>query len=240
MAADPPQDTDDFDEFATDYGETLDESLGIAGAGRDYFALNRVSWAKRLESQAGRRPTRLLDLGCGDGLTDAYLIEAFPGVQLTGVDVSAESVRIAASRRLEGCRFVPYDGRSLPLEDASFDLVFMAGVLHHVPDDEDRARIVSEIGRVLRPRGAVYVFEQNPLNPVTRRIVDRCPFDRNARLMRAGETVRAIRDAGFEGVEVRFMLFAPRHPLFAPVHLIEPALKRVPFGAQYFVTAVRP
>jgi SAM-dependent methyltransferase len=231
--------TDDFDDFAQDYAETLDESLIVAGAGREYFALNRVDWVRTLERRAGRRPLGLLDLGCGDGLTDQFLAEAFPSARITGVDVSAECIRVAESRDVPRCEFRVYDGENIPLADESTDLVLLAGVLHHVPDDGNRARLMTEIHRVLRSAGSVYVFEQNPLNPVTRRIVDRCPFDRHARLLRASETVSLIRGNGFESIDLRYMLFAPRHRVFTLLHRIEPMLKRVPFGAQYFVAAVR-
>lgn len=235
-----PRETDDFDEFASDYGETLDTSLAITGAGRDYFAMNRVACVRRLEADARSTPSRLLDLGCGDGRTDEYLADAFPGVRITGIDVSAESVRVAAGRGIEGAAFAPYDGLHVPAGDAAFDVVFIAGVLHHVPEDADRAALLADVHRVLEPGGRLYVFEQNPRNPATRRIVDRCPFDRNARLLRAEETRRLLEQAGFEDVAVDFILFAPRHPVFKPVHSIEPALARVPFGAQYLAAARRP
>jgi ubiquinone/menaquinone biosynthesis C-methylase UbiE len=231
---------DDFDEFARDYADVLDESLSVSGAGRDFFAANRVRWVERLETAAGRHPSAILDLGCGDGITEVHLRETFPHATLHGIDVSAESVGVAAERGVTDCHYRAYDGHALPFGDDTFDVVFVAGVLHHVPEDANRLEILADIGRVLKPGGAVYIFEQNPANPVTRRIVDKCPFDKFARLLRARELKRLMDASGLGGSETYFMLFAPRHRIFAPIHAIEPYLRRVPVGAQYFAVAVKP
>jgi ubiquinone/menaquinone biosynthesis C-methylase UbiE len=231
---------DDFDEFAREYADVLDDSLAVAGAGRDFFAMNRVAWVQRLERAAGRHPATVLDLGCGDGITEVYLRRVFPEATLHGIDVSAGSVGVALERGVRDCHYGAYDGHSLPFDDGAFDVVFVAGVLHHVPDDADRLEILTEVRRVLKPGGAVYVFEQNPANPVTRRIVDKCPFDKHARLLRARELTRLMDASGLSGSETYFMLFAPRHRVFAPIHALEPHLRHVPIGAQYFAVAVKP
>jgi ubiquinone/menaquinone biosynthesis C-methylase UbiE len=240
MTKDDQAPRDDFDEYARDYADVLDDSLAGSGAGRDFFAANRVWWVERLETAAGRRPAEILDLGCGDGITEVHLREAFPNATLHGVDVSAESVGMASERGVADCHYLPYDGHRLPFGDASFDVVFVAGVLHHIPEDANRLEVLTEIRRVLKPGGAVYVFEQNPANPVTRRIVDKCPFDKFARLLTARELTRLMDASGLSGSETSFILFAPRHRIFAPIHAIEPRLRHLPIGAQYFATAVKP
>lgn len=231
---------DDFDEFARDYGETLDASLAATGAGRDFFAWNRVDWMRRLEARAGRSPQRILDLGCGDGVTEVHLTEAFPQADISGIDVSAESVKVAAERGLSRCDYGSFDGRCIPFPDDAFDAVFIAGVLHHITDDENRAEIMREVRRVLRPGTPVYIFEQNPWNPVTRRIVDRCAFDRHARLLKPAELRSLMTTAKLTEVTLRFILFAPRHRAFAPIHAVEPWFQHMPIGGQYFGVGVSP
>lgn len=231
--------SDNFDDFADDYRKILDQSLRLTGASGVYFARNRVQWVKRLEKRDGRTPVRILDLGCGDGTTEVCLREAFSHASLHGVDVSAESIQVATERGLTGAEYRAYDGRVLPYSENEFDLVFMAGVLHHVPEDRARVHLVEEMGRVLKSGGSAYVFEQNPSNPVTRRIVERCPFDRHARLLGSRELRELMTPAPFADLETHFILFAPRHTIFAPVHAIEPWLTRIPFGAQYFVAATK-
>jgi ubiquinone/menaquinone biosynthesis C-methylase UbiE len=75
-----------------------------------------------------------------------------------GVDISPamleEAARLhAANPRL---RFVQGDATNLPLQDASFDTVFMFGGIHHV---NDRQALFSEIARILKPGGTFFYRE---------------------------------------------------------------------------------
>jgi ubiquinone/menaquinone biosynthesis C-methylase UbiE len=94
----------------------------------------------------------VLDLGCGDGIFAAKLLEA--GAEVIGVDVSAEAVRRGHARYPElDLRVVEADG-PLPFADASFDVVWAGEVLTHVVD---LAAMLSEVRRVLRPEGRLLV-----------------------------------------------------------------------------------
>ena len=82
------------------------------------------------------------------------------------------------------------------------------------------------------------MFEHNPLNPLTVRAVNTCPFDENARLIRARVFAARCREAGWGEPRVRYHIFFPR--ALARLRGLEPRLGRVPLGAQYSVMAVRP
>jgi len=70
-----------------------------------------------------------------------------------GVDISA-SMLVSAVRELPSrFAFVQGDATMLPLADGLFDAVFMFGGIHHV---NDREKLFSEVGRVLRPGGKFY------------------------------------------------------------------------------------
>ena len=59
----------EFDAFAANYDQALNEGLHFTGEGRDYFAQGRVQWLrKRLES-CQTLPESCLDFGCGVTLT---------------------------------------------------------------------------------------------------------------------------------------------------------------------------
>ena len=75
---------------------------------------------------------------------------------------------------------------------------------------------------------------------MTRRIVDRCEFDRHARLLKSSELKSLMRAARLEQLETYFMLFSPRHKVFTPLHAVEPWFRRVPIGAQYFMVGAKP
>jgi SAM-dependent methyltransferase len=92
---------------------------------------------------------RLLDLGCGGGGHIAFLQEL--GWTVTGVDLSADQLRVAGART--GAELVQADAAELPFDDASFDAV--AALMVHT-DLDDYPAAVAEAARVLRP-GAVLV-----------------------------------------------------------------------------------
>jgi ubiquinone/menaquinone biosynthesis C-methylase UbiE len=91
---------------------------------------------------------RALDLGCGAGEFTALLADA--GAEVIGADV-AEAALVRARAAHPGLAFtlVPLDG-PLPCEDSSFTLVWASEVIEHVADT---ARWLSEVRRVLAPRG---------------------------------------------------------------------------------------
>ena len=85
----------------------------------------------------------------------------------------------------------------------------------------------------MKPGGRVYVFEHNPLNPVTNWVVKHTPIDQNAILLRAGEVTRGLKEAGFEGVGTSYQMFFP--PRLRFLRGVENLLRWLPFGGQYAV-----
>ena len=124
-----------------------------------------------------------------------YFRSLLPGCDLHCLDVSARSLAIGAARFPGQASFVEFDGGSLPFGDSLFDIVFAACVFHHV-DHAEHPAVLREFHRVLAPGGIAVVFEHNPYNPLTRRAIDACVFDRNARLIRAGALQRGFAQRG--------------------------------------------
>ncbi len=156
---------------------------------------------------------------------------------LAGVDTSAAMVEIARERNPWAHYLASEAGAELPFAAASFDVSFAICVLHHV-QPRQRARLVAEAARVTRPGGAVAIFEHNPWNPLTRRAVAGCAFDRDAVLLRRGESQRLLRDAGLTDAEGAYIIYFTRES--ARLQRIERLLGRLPLGAQYVVSARRP
>jgi SAM-dependent methyltransferase len=89
------------------------------------------------------RPTRVLDVGCGDG----RLPSLYAAPEVVCVDISPVAVEAAAARGLEAQLA---DAQELPFPDSSFDAVTCSHALYHVPDVD---RALAEFVRVLRPGG---------------------------------------------------------------------------------------
>jgi ubiquinone/menaquinone biosynthesis C-methylase UbiE len=106
----------------------------------------------------------VLEAGCGiatDGLQFARA-----GAQYVGLDASETAIGLAERRfALAGAegRFVRGSIDTLPFDDASFDLVYSHGVIHHIENTE---AAVDEFHRVLRPGGValVMVYHRDSFN----------------------------------------------------------------------------
>jgi SAM-dependent methyltransferase len=223
--------TELFDEYADNYGNKVAEAISFSGCSHDFFTELKAN--DILGTAAAKigplNELTLLDVGCGIGETDRYLIPHVKTVH--GVDVSEDSVTRAKVVNPAGS-YQAYAGDRLPLADGSVDMAFAICVMHHVPPPQ-WASLVAEMRRVVRPGGLVAIYEHNPFNPFTRMVVNRCEFDRDAVLLSRRRTQRLICDAGMDVVSARDILFFPfRGRLF---RLVEHSLGWMPMGAQYMV-----
>ena len=229
----PERSFDDFDPHAKHYRDIHSENVKISGADSFYFAEMKVSILGQYESNI---ELQVLDVGCGDGVIEFYMNDLFPSWKLNGIDISAESIAIAKEKNIPNCNFQLYDGKRIPFPDNSFDIVFIAGVLHHV-DFRLHRDLLMEVKRVLRDKGRLYLFEHNPLNPFTRQVVKDCVFDTDARLLRYGYAKKLVRDAGLGSIQGKFILFFPRKGWLSRLIKIERKLAWLPLGAQYYLRA---
>jgi len=112
-------------------------------------------WAGVIESILPRtRPATLLDLGCGTGRFASLIAERFD-VHVVGFDASVGMLQVAASQRqLINLNYGVGRAESVPLANASCDVVWMSQMIHHVEDREACAR---EVRRVVRPTGTVAI-----------------------------------------------------------------------------------
>ncbi|MDP3898194.1 MAG: class I SAM-dependent methyltransferase, partial [Mesorhizobium sp.] len=111
---------------------------------------------------------------------------------------------------------------------------FTICVMHHVPATQWQ-QFSSEMRRILKPGGLAVVFEHNPFNPLTRRIVTDCVFDRNAVLLRPAKTKELLSGAGFSDVTARHILTIPAANRL--LRTVDRAFSLLPVGAQYYVKA---
>ncbi len=107
----------------------------------------------------------VLEIGIGQAADSAQIIQR--GGRWHGLDLTAEAVFRAKTRfELFG---LPYQAvkqgsaTEIPYPDASFDVVYSHGVLHHIPPIRE---VSKEIRRVLKPGGrlAIMMYHKNSLN----------------------------------------------------------------------------
>ena len=116
-----------------------------------------------------RGDERALDVGTGAGTLALALAPLV--AEVVGVDVVSELLERARSHAPENVTFLEADATNLPFEPASFDLVCCRRTLHHVAHPE---RAVSELTRVARPGGRVFVDDQiAPVDPLAALELDR-------------------------------------------------------------------
>jgi SAM-dependent methyltransferase len=115
-----------------------------------------------LPSSAAPRRWRILDAGCGTGVSSDYLCHLNPGSSVLAVDISAGALAVARER----CRRSSADAhvQALRIEQRSlldlenegpFDYINSVGVLHHLRQPEAGLKALAER---LRPGGVLHLF----------------------------------------------------------------------------------
>jgi ubiquinone/menaquinone biosynthesis C-methylase UbiE len=232
----PATDSGVFGRFARTYNDTVNSAIGASGEDVSFFARLKAELAR---ATLAASPADLLDFGCGVGETIRELRTVFPATSITGCDASTQSIAIAREQVGEDARlrFAASPDQWLPFDDEQFDAIVASCVLHHI-GHAAHGHWIGELRRVLRPGGAVLVFEHNPYNPLTRRVVKNCPLDDGVVLLRAGYTSRLLRRSGLRPSSPHYYFFFP-HALRA-LRRVDPWLRRVPVGAQYLMLGRRP
>jgi SAM-dependent methyltransferase len=133
--------------------ESYDAKWGI-----DFGDVGHDQVVSKLRKAIGNQPLwyrRALEIGAGTGYFTLNMLRAGLIEQATCTDISAGMLATLsenAGRLGVSVRTVQADAEKLPLEDASFELVFGHAVLHHIPD---LARAFNEFARVLAPGGTL-------------------------------------------------------------------------------------
>ena len=107
-----------------------------------------------------KKDSKILEIGCGVGLTSAYLAKKF-GCTVTGIDISEGMIGNAKkTAEREGVadktKFMVGDAQKLPFRDNAFDVVIAESVMAFIPE---RNKAMNEFVRVIRPGGYVGITE---------------------------------------------------------------------------------
>lgn len=126
---------------------------------------HQLSLLPILERLCAPAPT-ILDFGCGTGggTVALALSEKLLPTRVVGIDANASAIaaaRVRASAYDLDDRNVQFDhlqaGQLLPFDSGTFDLVVMVSVLEFIGSPSERERLLSELMRVVKPGGYLYL-----------------------------------------------------------------------------------
>lgn len=133
------------------------------------YVHGRFVYGRRVRKLADRfseilpREANVLDVGCGDGLVSHRISTLRPDLCIQGLEIQVREETLIPVAR--------FDGKNLPFDQGSFDVVLFADVLHHV---EDGVSLLRQARRVARQGVALKDhLEEGFLARQTLRFMDR-------------------------------------------------------------------
>ncbi len=139
----------------TRWSESYDQSI----LQRLLFGPSHRAIIARIQSEYGKHPIQILDIGCGTGIFAERIREALPKAQVIGVDLVDGMLRKGTERwqrHADAVFPVQADSERLPFAWGSFDVVTCANSFHHYPHQQ---RAILEMKRVLKPRGRLMLVD---------------------------------------------------------------------------------
>ena len=102
---------------------------------------------------------KVLDIGTGTARIPIILSELRPQWQILGVDLASSMLdlghkNIAQARKSKRISLQLIDGKKMPYEDNSFDLVMTNSLVHHIPNPLD---LLLEIDRIVKYDGSILI-----------------------------------------------------------------------------------
>ena len=94
--------------------------------------------------------SKVLDIGCGNGRNLFYRKD----LEMVGVELSSELCKIVLDK---GGVIHNSNMTELPFESNSFDAIICVAVYHHLDNDRDRKKAISEMYRVLKASGKAFI-----------------------------------------------------------------------------------
>jgi ubiquinone/menaquinone biosynthesis C-methylase UbiE len=100
----------------------------------------------------------IVDLGSGTGYLAIEIAKRIPRLQVCGIDLSRQMVKIARrhARGIENVRFEFGNAAALAFEDDSIDFIVSTGSLHHW---NKPAKVFNECYRVLKKGGQGWIYD---------------------------------------------------------------------------------
>jgi len=181
--------------------------------------LNWLRYERQLDLVLRMLPDegRLLDAGCGWGLTTAIIAASRPGVAVTGLDIA--EMKSWGPLNEYGAIYRSYDSQTFPFEDITFDYCVAFGVIEHTEND---VKFLREIHRVLKAGGSLFVFNLPNKYALFERMANLIGIKSHDRTYVASKIRALMKVTGFDIEFIKREIFLP-----AQVARVNRALARV-------------
>jgi 2-polyprenyl-3-methyl-5-hydroxy-6-metoxy-1,4-benzoquinol methylase len=131
------------------YEHTVAEAYRHIFVNLDDFARLIHTWVPQAQ--------RILEVGCGEGAMTERIMRIYPAATITAIDITPKVGRLFRGSRVN----VTFSQESVEAvasrQPASFDLVILADVIHHVPADARRS-LMCGIDQAMTPDGS-FIFK---------------------------------------------------------------------------------
>ncbi|MDP3286576.1 MAG: class I SAM-dependent methyltransferase, partial [Desulfobacterales bacterium] len=132
----------------------------------DKGGIGKTYWDYRdnlVFSCIGDRDVRIVDIGCGEGITLEKANHLFSGKDCIGIDGLRENLSICRAHNL---KVIGGDVCQLPVKNAVIDCILLLEVIEHLGDPEPA---MAEMHRILKPRGRlIMVFPNDTVFKIAR------------------------------------------------------------------------
>lgn len=203
-------------------GALMDRGGAVYMLGRNGGALNdlrgHAAMAHILTLYPDLEPSRILELGCGVGVSAVPAKTCFPEAEVYGIDIGASLLRYAharAERMGVPIHFSQQNAEHTDFPDSSFDLVYSCVVLHETSQAAMTA-IMEESRRLLRPGGVALHLEvpnagvgQGPWEDLHADLERDYNNEPNWSVAVAADYGALMRAAGFKDVQVGYQQATP-------------------------------
>lgn len=146
--------------FFSGTGSSYDRVATVCTCGFDIY------WKKRIIARIPAHPARILDQACGTGILTLQIARAFPGCQVTGVELRDEYLDIAREKaRSSGTENVGFIlGRAEDVvPEGAFDCITSSYLAKYA----ELGPLLANAGKMLRPGGLIIMHDFTaPANPV--------------------------------------------------------------------------
>ena len=214
--------TINFDDFSSSYENQILKSFGNIDSNVSYYHSGKAKIAKR---ELTFNPDKILDFGCGIGSMLKFLKENFNYSKFYAYDESSKSLEHVKKKYSDvNCM---YNLNTIE----KFDLIILSNVIHHVKSGE-RNNLFKKIYNLLDDNGSLLIYEHNPYNPLTLKVVANCEFDIDAELINKKNLIKLCNENNFKLQKSGYIHFFPSKLKF--FFNLEKYLKWLFLGAQYF------